>query len=105
MLLVTGGSPEGASYRIACVYAVSGLVFWIAAYAMLVVKTGLWLPLRRTIILLLPLLLAWAVPIMQWSLPTRLIVLLVFLVTYPVSAVAAQLLPRSELHEIIARNG
>jgi O-antigen/teichoic acid export membrane protein len=105
MLVVIGGSPEGASYRIACVYAASALIFWIVAYAMLAATTGLWLPLRRTIILLLPLLLAWAVPSLQWSFTTRLFVLLVFLIAYPLGVVAGRLLPRSELHEIIGRNG
>jgi len=91
---------DGATQRIAWVYAAASLVFFVTTYVSLGHRGGMWLPLRRTLLLVTPAVLA--VPFSLWDAGpgVRVAVLTVFVTGYVVGAVRLGLLPRSEMVEI-----
>ncbi|NQZ95086.1 MAG: hypothetical protein HRU01_01120 [Myxococcales bacterium] len=101
LLWVVEGPNDGAAFRISAVYAAAGAFFFAFAYTSLGWRGGLWLPLGRTLALLLPMLAAW--PAATWSGggAERVAVAVAFPVAYAALAVGLGLLPRDELREIV----
>ena len=97
---VLGGDRDGASLRIAGVYAVAAVLFFACAYTSLGFFGHLWLPLRRTLLLLLPTLLAWPAFIWEADLAERAGAACAFVAAYAVYAVVLKLLPAEEIAEI-----
>ena len=85
--------PRGA-------YALAAAVFFASAYLLLGRVGGLWLPLRRTALLLLPAVLALPASEWQGAMPVRLTVLIGFVVVFVVGAGALRLLPVEEFLEV-----
>ena len=63
-------------------------------------RGAIWLPLRRTLLLSLPTLLAWPASVWEAGLWPRLAALAAFLVAYPGAALGLGLLPAGEVREI-----
>ena len=99
VLLVLDSQP-GASFRVAGAYALAAAVFFASAYLLLGRVGGLWLPLRRTALLLLPAVLALPASEWQGAMPVRLTVLIGFVVVFVVGAGALRLLPVEEFLEV-----
>jgi O-antigen/teichoic acid export membrane protein len=85
---------------ISSVYAVASVVFFSTAYLLLALGGQLWLPLRRTLLLMLPVVCAWPAVTWQANPTTRAAALVGFAVLYIVGAVALRLLPADEVREI-----
>ncbi len=100
VLTVPGGSPDVA-LRVASVYVVAAAVYWGSSYFSLGLLGGLWLPLRRTLLLILPAALQWPASAWDGSLLGRLAALGTFLVVYGWLATRWGLLPASEIREIV----
>ncbi len=101
LFLVIKGGDIGTSYLISWVYVAASLVFWCCAYLRLGFKGKIWLPLRRTLLLILPVALIW--PASIWDVPffLKLIASVVFLVLYLLYAINLRLLPKHEIVEIL----
>ncbi len=100
LLTVPGGSPDTA-LRVAWVYVVAAAVYWGGSYFSLGLLGGLWLPLRRTLLLILPAALQWPASAWDGSLLPRSAALAAFLVVYGWLATRWGLLPASEIREIV----
>ena len=97
---VLGGDGAGTSLRIAGVYAVAAGLFFACAYTSLGIFGQLWLPLRRTALLLLPTLLAWPAYVWDAGLTPRIAAACVFIAGFAGYAVVLRLLPAEEVAEI-----
>ena len=101
LLWVVEGPDDGAAVRISAVYAVAGAVFFACAYTSLGFRGGIWLPLGRTLALLLPMCVAWPATAWGASGADRAATALAFAVVYVGLAVGLGLLPRDEIREIV----
>ncbi len=90
----------GTSYHIAWVYVAASLIFCCCAYLRLGFKGKIWLPLRRTLLLILPVTLAWPASIWDVPLFLKLIASVAFLVLYILYAIKLRLLLKHETAEI-----
>jgi len=97
---VLGGDDAGASLRIAGVYAAAAGFFFACSYASLGFFGHLWLPLRRTLLLLAPTLLAWPAWAWEAGFAARFAAACVFVALYAGYAIILHLLPAKELAEI-----
>lgn len=61
LVIVLGLNEEEAAVRVSAIYAIAGGVYLAVAYAGLALRggVGVWLPLRRTLLLMAPAALAW----------------------------------------------
>ncbi len=100
LLSVPGGGSDTA-LRVAWVYVVAAAVYWGSAYFSLGLLGGIWLPLRRTLLLILPAALQWPASAWDGSLLERLAALGTFLVVYGWLATRLRLLPVNEIREIV----
>ncbi len=100
MVWVLGGEGAGVSLRIAVVYAFAAGFFFACAYTSLGLFGRMWLPLRRTLLLLLPALFTW--PAFNWDadFAPRFVAACAFVAAYAAYAVRLRLLPADELREI-----
>ena len=85
---------------ISSVYAIASVIFFSTAFLFLAVGGRLWLPLRQTLILMVPAVCAWPAVTWQAYPTTRAAALVGFAVLYIVGAVALRLLPADEVREI-----
>jgi O-antigen/teichoic acid export membrane protein len=102
LLLVGRGEGEGVATRIAWVYTLSAFVFFGFGYTALAWFGGIRLPLARTLLLMLPVGLAWVATGWEAGLGARLAAAALFTASYLGLATASGLIPRSELREIVA---
>ncbi len=94
------GETEGTALRISAVYAVAAGAFALSAYFTLGLRERLWLPLRRTLVLIFPTLLVWPVEAWEAGFPSRVAAALLFAALYASLAVGLKLLPADELREL-----
>jgi O-antigen/teichoic acid export membrane protein len=99
LLLMTW--DEAIAQHICWVYVLAAAIFFASSYVLLGCSTGLWLPLRRTLQLLLPMAVAWPAVIWQGSFGSALIAAAGFVLLYAVAAAGIGLLPVREAREII----
>ena len=76
-------------------------LFFACAYTSLGFFGHLWLPLRRTLLLLLPMSLAWPAFIWEADFAPRLAAAFAFVASYSVYGVVLKLLPAVEISEIM----
>jgi O-antigen/teichoic acid export membrane protein len=92
---------EAIAQHICWVYVLATAVFFASSYVLLGCSTGLWLPLRRTLQLLLPMAAAWPALVWRASIGSALVAAAGFVVVYSLAAVSIRLLPLWEAREII----
>jgi O-antigen/teichoic acid export membrane protein len=100
--LVIGSRGETVANGIAWVYLIAALAFLVVAYATLVWRRNMWLPLRRTGLLALPAFLSW--PAVGWhaGLGVKLAALVFAGAIYAAYGVGLGLLPLHEVRRIKA---
>ena len=85
---------------ISSVYAIASVIFFSIAFLFLAVGGRLWLPLRQTLILMVPAVCAWPAVTWQANPTTRAAALVGFAVLYVLGAISLRLLPAEEVREI-----
>ena len=102
-LLVVSRANGAIAPAVAWVYVGASATYFACTYATLVCLRGMWLPLRRTLLLLAPASIAW--PVLDWdaSAIVRAPALIATLVVYGLVARGAGLLPRAEVERVLAR--
>lgn len=102
-LIVLGVVDGAMAPAIAWVYLAASAVYFGWTYAALVVVRGMWMPLRRTMLLLAPAAVTW--PVVGWGAPVgvRALCLVGTLVVYGLVAMGSGLLPRREVGRILER--
>lgn len=100
LALAATGSAVTAE-RVAWIYVAAAALFFAVAYGMLAARRRAWLPLRRTLLLILPALAVW--PALGWQAAplAKLGALLLALAVYAGWAVVLGLLPASELRDLV----
>ncbi len=100
VLCVLDGTP-GVVYRISWVYALAAAVHWMSSYVSLGIYGGIWLPLPRVLLLILPAALTWPATAWDASALPRLAALAAFVLAYAGLATLLGLLPVREIREIL----
>ncbi len=102
-LLVLGRGDGSMASAIAWVYVAAAAAYFACTYVALVLLRGMWLPLRRTLLLLAPAVIAW--PVVGWdaNLGVRAVALVGTLVAYGLVALSAGLLPWREAERVLGR--
>lgn len=88
------------SQRVSWIYALAAAAYWIGCHTALGLRGALWLPVRRTILLISPVVLVPPLLLWETALGTRLLLLSVFVMSYSAVAVWLRLLPAGEIRRI-----
>ena len=102
LLVVLHAESSGSAYAICWVYVLAAVLFWAGTYIALGVYGGIWLPVRRTLLLLLPAGLVWPATVWDGGFLPRLVVLAIFLVLHSGLAIWLGLLPADEIRKVLA---
>lgn len=102
-LAVVGRVDGSLAAAVAWVYVGAAATYFACTYVALVLLRGMWLPLRRTLLLLAPAALSW--PVVGWEAPVglRALALAATLTLYAMVALGAGLLPYREVDRVVAR--
>ncbi|MCP4662263.1 MAG: hypothetical protein GY856_43225 [bacterium] len=103
VFLALGEASAGTASRVAAVYMVSSLVYFVCSYLMLGFGARMWLPLRRTLWLALPVSAAVVGFVGEPSSALRLAAGVGLVLAYAGFALASGLLPRRELRAILTQ--
>ena len=109
-LLTLGGviwtvqtTGEGAAVRVAMVYAAAAGLFSLTAYFTLGVFGNCWLALRRSLLLMLPALLAWPAHTWEINFTWRVVAAVGFTIGYVVLALCFNLIRLEEVRGFVGR--
>jgi len=101
LIIVVNRQSSNISHSIAWVYVIASLIFWGCSYITLGFFGKIWLPLQRTLLLILPVVfLVWVVHDWIISFWIKLVAFCVFLIVYGFIAISLRLLPFTEVKEI-----
>ncbi len=100
LFLLRALGKETTALQVSWIYAVAAASYCASSLLSLGLKGRIWLPVRRSLLLMLPGLAAWPILDLEWGLPARLAAAALFLAVYPLLASRSGLLPSSEVRSI-----